>query len=141
MMSKKVFFRRPIYLKHIAALVMIFAALAGKSFAASGLSAVSFRNFDSFDGLSNTAVRDIVRDSSGFVWLATQSGLIRFDGYEFHSYLHDDADVSSIGNSSTSAFTAVPLTFIAVRSDWRSVIRLLQDRPSTAPLDHVFQKD
>ena len=49
------------------------------------------------DGLSNNYVRDIVQDSQGCIWIATELGLNRFDGCRFttfksnNSQLHSDA--------------------------------------------------
>jgi len=44
---------------------------------------LSFRNIGINEGLSQSSVVDIFTDSSGFVWLATQDGLNRYDGKEF----------------------------------------------------------
>ena len=38
------------------------------------------------DGLSNNYVLDIVQDGQGFIWIATESGLNRFDGKNFTVY-------------------------------------------------------
>lgn len=35
------------------------------------------------DGLSQASVSDIIQDKQGFVWIATQAGVDRFDGYDF----------------------------------------------------------
>jgi len=35
------------------------------------------------DGLSNTYVSDIMKDSKGFIWVATHNGLNKFNGYTF----------------------------------------------------------
>jgi ligand-binding sensor domain-containing protein/signal transduction histidine kinase len=43
---------------------------------------VHFKNSTIENGLSNNEVRQITQDKYGFVWLATGSGLNRFDGYE-----------------------------------------------------------
>ncbi|MBU3023207.1 EAL domain-containing protein [Aestuariibacter sp. A3R04] len=43
----------------------------------------SFLKLDSSDGLAQENVRDIVRDRDGFIWIATEGGLSRFDGYRF----------------------------------------------------------
>ncbi|MEM8995927.1 MAG: two-component regulator propeller domain-containing protein, partial [Acidobacteriota bacterium] len=45
-----------------------------------------FAHFTSDDGLSQMNVLDIYQDRKGFVWLATQDGLNRFDGVEFKYY-------------------------------------------------------
>ncbi len=42
------------------------------------------------DGLPSSEVHDIVQDSLGFWWLATDRGAVRFDGQSFHVYDMDD---------------------------------------------------
>ncbi|WP_196138077.1 two-component regulator propeller domain-containing protein [Aliikangiella sp. G2MR2-5] len=46
------------------------------------------------DGLSQSVVNDIVQDKDHFVWIATEDGLNRFDGYEFEVFQqeHDNPD-------------------------------------------------
>lgn len=48
---------------------------------------IKFEHYNENHGLSNNSVRHIVQDKHGFLWLGTFSGLNRFDGYEFKSYL------------------------------------------------------
>ncbi len=38
------------------------------------------------DGLPSYNVRKVMQDSKGFIWLGTQDGLSRFDGYSFINY-------------------------------------------------------
>ena len=38
------------------------------------------------DGLSHNVSRKIIQDQQGFIWVGTQSGLNRFDGYTFKKY-------------------------------------------------------
>jgi len=38
------------------------------------------------DGLSQASVNDVLQDSQGFIWLATENGLDRYDGAEVHRY-------------------------------------------------------
>ncbi|MEM9143934.1 MAG: two-component regulator propeller domain-containing protein, partial [Bacteroidota bacterium] len=47
---------------------------------------VKFEHYNDSDGLSHNAVRHIVQDRDGYLWLGTFSGLNRFDGYGFKSY-------------------------------------------------------
>ncbi len=45
-----------------------------------------FRHLSTDDGLSNSYVRTILKDSFGFLWVGTESGLDRYDGYGFKVY-------------------------------------------------------
>lgn len=47
-------------------------------------------------GLSQSVVSDIIQDREGYVWLATEDGLNRFDGYDFKVFRHDYLDEGSI---------------------------------------------
>lgn len=50
---------------------------------------ISIRIYDFDDGLSHRNVFKIVQDDQGFIWVATISGLNRFDGYNFLQYKTD----------------------------------------------------
>jgi ligand-binding sensor domain-containing protein len=41
------------------------------------------------NGLSQSYVTDILQDESGFIWLCTQDGLNKFDGYQFQIFSAD----------------------------------------------------
>lgn len=45
-----------------------------------------FHHLNTNDGLSNTNVKAILRDKEGFLWVGTESGLNRYDGYGFKVY-------------------------------------------------------
>ena len=46
-----------------------------------------FRHLKVENGLSNNNVRTILKDSEGFLWIGTDNGLNRYDGYNFKVYL------------------------------------------------------
>jgi len=50
-------------------------------------------------GLSQSAVMDVLQDRRGYMWLATEDGLNRYDGTGFKVYKHDIADASSLPDS------------------------------------------
>jgi signal transduction histidine kinase/ligand-binding sensor domain-containing protein len=52
------------------------------------------------DGLSQASVTAIAQDTTGYVWIGTDDGLNRFDGYSFTVFAHDDADSTSLPHSS-----------------------------------------
>ena len=47
-------------------------------------------------GLSQSSVMDILQDARGYVWLATEEGLDRFDGLSFKVYRHDPGEPLSL---------------------------------------------
>ncbi len=46
--------------------------------------------------LSSNLVNKIVQDSYGFIWMATEYGLNKFDGVRFTQYLHNENDTTSL---------------------------------------------
>ncbi|MFY0624910.1 MAG: response regulator [Reichenbachiella sp.] len=58
-----------------------------------------FYKLNETQGLSNYWVNDITQDSIGFVWVATQDGLFRFDGTRFKSYRNSLDTLYSIPNN------------------------------------------
>jgi signal transduction histidine kinase/ligand-binding sensor domain-containing protein/DNA-binding response OmpR family regulator len=55
-----------------------------------------FARLDVNDGLSHNMVNDFVKDSAGFMWIATLSGLNRFDGHSIKSYRNIPGDSTSL---------------------------------------------
>src|SRR5687767_10641596 len=47
-------------------------------------------------GLSQSTVQAILQDHVGFVWLGTEEGLNRFDGYSFVVFKHDPRDPATL---------------------------------------------
>src|ERR1700730_2082372 len=65
----------------------------------SGISQVKDFPFASLDiqaGLLDNHVNAIFKDSRGYLWFGTMSGLNRYDGYSFKVFRHDDADPASL---------------------------------------------
>ncbi|HEY5748076.1 MAG TPA: two-component regulator propeller domain-containing protein [Chryseolinea sp.] len=58
-----------------------------------------FKHLSVDDGLSQSTVNAIVSDERGFVWIATEDGLNRYDGNEFRIFRHDARDSTSISHS------------------------------------------
>lgn len=53
------------------------------------------KHFGIEDGLSNNYIVDIAQDSKGFIWIATEAGLNRFDGKDFTVYNKSNSGLSS----------------------------------------------
>ena len=46
--------------------------------------------------LSSSLINCVVQDKYGYIWVGTEYGLSKFDGYRFTNYLHDEKDTTSI---------------------------------------------
>jgi len=66
---------------------------------------IKFSRLSTRDGLSQNAVNCILQDRQGFLWLGTQHGLNRFDGYNFRIFRHSPLDEGSISDSYVLALT------------------------------------
>ena len=84
-----------------ARVVMTLSALLmlASSLRAQENNAVRFQRYGVEDGLSQTTIRDMYQDRQGFIWLGTQDGLNRFDGYEFRVYRNDPAKKNTLGDN------------------------------------------
>lgn len=60
---------------------------------------LNFRSYMVENGLSSNTVYDIIQDSEGYIWIGTENGLNRFDGYEFRNFIHVPRDTTSIVNN------------------------------------------
>ena len=58
-----------------------------------------FKTLDARNGLTSSQVNCILKDSRGYVWLGTTSGLYRYDGYVFKNFQSDSQDGSSLPDS------------------------------------------
>ena len=55
-----------------------------------------FTHYTTKDGLADGSIRSIIQDSTGFLWLASDNGLSRFDGRTFKIYRYDPLDTNSL---------------------------------------------
>lgn len=60
---------------------------------------IKFDNYSIEEGLSQSSVTSIVQDKFGIIWIATQDGLNKFDGYTFEIYKNEPLDDRSIPNN------------------------------------------
>jgi len=59
---------------------------------------IRFDHISVEQGLSNFSISDIVQDQQGFLWIATEEGLNRYDGYDFTVYKADPTDSTALPN-------------------------------------------
>jgi signal transduction histidine kinase/ligand-binding sensor domain-containing protein/CheY-like chemotaxis protein len=65
--------------------------------------AFSFKHLTIENGLSSNIVTKIIEDSYGFIWIATQNGLNRFDGSSIVTFYYEPSDSGSIPNNDISS--------------------------------------
>lgn len=66
-----------------------------------------FEHYGVKDGLSQNSVYDIVQDDKGFIWMATQDGINRFDGYSFLVFRPEPGNPNSVsGHTITKLLNA-----------------------------------
>lgn len=63
----------------------------------------ALRVLNTRNGLSQNAVTCIYQDKKGFLWVGTQDGLNRYDGYQFKYYKYNPEDSSSISDQFITA--------------------------------------
>ena len=86
---------RSTLLKTVSVFLLLLSGLCS-SVHAIDVSDLKFTEISKRQGLSDTAVLDIVEDNKGFIWLATSNGLNRYSGYEVKQYHPSDIDANSI---------------------------------------------
>ncbi len=50
-------------------------------------------------GLPSNTVNAVIRDSRGFIWIATENGISRYDGYTFENYRSNEKDPLTISSN------------------------------------------
>lgn len=64
------------------------------------MQSIQFKHITANDGLSHNWVRCIIQDKYGFIWIGTDDGLNRYDGYDFRVYKTDIDDSTSVSHNS-----------------------------------------
>jgi ligand-binding sensor domain-containing protein len=60
---------------------------------------LKFRHLSTADGLSHSSITHILQDRQGYMWIATEDGLDRYDGYRFTSFAAQPAGKGSVSGS------------------------------------------
>ncbi|NJK98946.1 MAG: hypothetical protein HC905_32145 [Bacteroidales bacterium] len=63
-----------------------------------------FISFSIENGLPGTVVKSICQDSTGFIWIATDNGISRYDGKRFTNYSFEIDDSNSIPSNVINKF-------------------------------------
>ena len=77
---------------------------------------MKFRRLDTRNGLSNSQVNCVFRDSHGFVWIGTAYGLNRYDGYRVKTFFSNMRDTTTMRDNYTDQ----------IMEDWKGLLWLKQ---------------
>lgn len=86
--------RKIAYKAFICAFFVLFIAVA----ASAQNNEFQFSRLDISNGLSHNQVNTMLKDSKGFMWFGTLSGLNKYDGYKFKIYKHIEGDTTSLND-------------------------------------------
>ncbi|MCF8335058.1 MAG: SpoIIE family protein phosphatase [Bacteroidales bacterium] len=77
--------------------MVILLTLAGLNFNYAQI--IHSTNFNVNQGLSQSSVTCFMKDKRGFLWIGTQDGLNRFDGYKFKTFKNKPTDTNSLSHN------------------------------------------
>ena len=86
-------------IKIILIVICILSCINVSTSYASVVENFNFKNITIEDGLSQATVKTIFQDSKGYIWIGTEDGLNRYNGYDFENYKHDEHNKNSIINN------------------------------------------
>ncbi|WP_175402772.1 two-component regulator propeller domain-containing protein [Mangrovivirga cuniculi] len=68
---------------------------------------IRFENMGMERGLSNMNTSCIIQDSLGYIWVGTDDGLNKFDGYEFTTFTYGSNDKEKLNISNNRIFALI----------------------------------
>ncbi|TXK28595.1 response regulator [Pontibacter qinzhouensis] len=98
-------------------LLLFFLVCQAVSGARAGLhDAYKFSLLDMNNGLAHNQVNCFLKDSKGYMWVGTNGGLSRYDGYQFTTFRHDSKNPHSLHENEIQNLYEGPEGFIWVVS-------------------------
>lgn len=67
---------------------------------------LTFEDRDVLQGLPHHVAFDVAQDRQGFLWIGTNDGLVRFDGYSVHIFRHRPDEAGSLSNNTVRRILA-----------------------------------
>ena len=67
-----------------------------------------FQNVGDNDSIPSGVVTSLAQDASGLIWIGTEEGLVRYDGYRFRRFVHNAADAHSLAGGYISSLYVDP---------------------------------
>lgn len=86
--------KHPLFLKKITSILFALGALL--YIHAQPAKQYTFTHYSTATGLQSNHINSVAQDETGYIWIATTEGLVRFDGTRYKTFQHNDNDASSI---------------------------------------------
>ncbi len=83
-----------------------------------------FQRIDSRVGLAQNTINGLFQDAAGFVWIATEGGLHRYDGYQLLRFEHNPGDESSLSGSFVTVMAQSPSGQLWIGTNARYLSRI-----------------
>ena len=65
-----------------------------------------FETLRDAETIDNRPITTLAQDARGLIWIGTEHGLVRYDGYRFHKFTHKAADPSSLAGDYVTSLLA-----------------------------------
>nr|NQU91649.1 hypothetical protein [Bacteroidota bacterium] len=86
------------YVLGLSTMILVTGCLAQNLSLATNIETAKFQKLTNNEGLSQGTINAIAQDKKGFIWIGTNDGLNRYDGYDvkvFHVKIPDSTTISS----------------------------------------------
>ena len=107
----------------LCALLMLSAAKAVVAQGPGGAADTVFEHLDQKSGLPAPVVQALAQDRSGFLWVATEDGISRWDGYHFRNYAMQLGVAGALPENNVFSLYSDPLGRFWIGTKSRGVAR------------------
>ena len=90
-------------IRRIVALILLYGLIG--LLPVSAQRGFTFKRLNAANGISSNYVVDLAQDKAGNIWIASESGLSRFDGSQFTQYNTSNSDITNGLRISTMPMT------------------------------------
>src|SRR4028118_1913614 len=97
-----------------------------------------FEHISIQQGLSQSVINCIFQDSRGFIWIGTQQGLNKYDGYTFKTYLFEETNPHSISGNTIRCIYEDRKGFLWIGTEGKGLNRFNRETEKFQRFTHQF---